>query len=741
MNAPDKDLFDSITAKSAVGVRHAIKEGADVNARWHRDITPLQRASSQPLIVEQLLKHGANPDLADDGGATALHAAARHPQSTPGDRHDIMTALLKAGADPNARTHRGHTPLHDAATTPQETSGPVRQLLDAGGDPAARDELGNLPLHYAAARRVKGRAAAVGYLIRAHDSVMAVNEQNNSGKTPLHWAAARPGQDQAETISLLLDNGADPTVQDRLGNLPLHYAAAARGDTRPDAVSRLLHSGLRANHQNHSGNTPLHEAVSRAGEGQAKTIAQLLDAGADPTLANSRGQSPLDLAAELKNPVAQTILERRTNPDHLDTLRPDPDPPPDAPATAYHRDVAALLIRQSHQAAAPWQTFRQPGEQFLPQSLATGREYQGSNSLYLMAVAKDKGYSDPRWGTFEQIKAASGIVRKGEKSTKIAWWDFSRAKEEVPLTDPTGTPVLDTEGHPVLRPQGPLFRAYSVFNVEQTANMQLTPLVNDKPSWKAHQDADALIKAAGVKITHVQGGWSYYDRKTDTITLPSPGCLPDPESYYQAATRELAHATGHESRMNRETLTEAREAGPGSPPYEREELRAEIAAMMTNARLGVGHRTILDAGSCTSIANTIADNPMEFHFAARDAQKISDSLIAPIREQLQEKEQPDAQRTVPAPAGPSLSQRMSAYRQSIPADHVELEARPTTDLPNGPIDYKFQGHPVPQNLNGLTKEDFGYNQVVAHAPAAEVQNHLRSLPAAERPSLETELTR
>ena len=89
------------------------------------------------------------------------------------------------------------------------------------------------------------------------------------------------------------------------------------------------------------------------------------------------------------------------------------------------------------------------------------------------------------------------------------------------------------------------------------------------------------------------------------------------------------------------------------------------------------------------------------------------------------------------PVRPSLGEQMSAYRQSIPPDHVELEARPTTDIPNGPIDYTFQGHPIPQGLKGLVKHDFGYNQVIAHAPQAEVQNHFRSLPEAERPTFDT----
>ena len=45
------------------------------------------------------------------------------------------------------------------------------------------------------------------------------------------------------------------------------------------------------------------------------------------------------------------------------------------------------------------------------------------------------------------------------------------------------------------------------------------------------------------------------------------------------ALHELGHATGHPGRLNRPTLKE--HGGFGSEDYAREELRAEIAAMMT----------------------------------------------------------------------------------------------------------------------------------------------------------------
>ena len=91
----------------------------------------------------------------------------------------------------------------------------------------------------------------------------------------------------------------------------------------------------------------------------------------------------------------------------------------------------------------------------------------------------------------------------------------------------------------------------------------------------------------------------------------------------------------------------------------------------------------------------------------------------------------------PTPAAPTLTQQMNTYRKTIPADHVELEAKPTTDLPGGPVAYKYEDHSIPPDLKGLATENFGYNKFIAHAPWAEVQSHFLSLPANERPTFDT----
>ena len=71
--------------------------------------------------------------------------------------------------------------------------------------------------------------------------------------------------------------------------------------------------------------------------------------------------------------------------------------------------------------------------------------------------------------------------------------------------------------------------------------------------------------------------------------LPDPSQFASRNGYYQTALHEAGHSTGHHDRMNRDTLKEGMAAGFGSPEYAREELRAEISAMMTGEQVGVGH--------------------------------------------------------------------------------------------------------------------------------------------------------
>ena len=113
--------------------------------------------------------------------------------------------------------------------------------------------------------------------------------------------------------------------------------------------------------------------------------------------------------------------------------------------------------------------------------------------------------------------------------------------------------------------------------------------------------------------------------------LPKHHQFPTWNGYYQTALHECAHSTAHPDRMNRETLKEGLANGFGSPEYAREELRAEISAMMTGERVGVGHDPQRGAAYVENWVKLLEEDPHEIHRAAAEAQRMSDYLIGRVR--------------------------------------------------------------------------------------------------------------
>ncbi len=341
------------------------------------------------------------------------------------------------------------------------------------------------------------------------------------------------------------------------------------------------------------------------------------------------------------------------------------------PAQAYHERFAATIIRQIREGTASWQKPWRRGETPLPTNFATGKPYRGGNTLYLAARGQERGFSDNRWATYRQIKKAGGHVRKGERGEKILF--FTRNARRLKLDPKTGEPALDAKGRKQYEARA-VVRTYAVFNVEQTRGLDLSrdQPDADAPDWQAHRKADAVIQTQGVPLHHVVGGdRAYYALKEDKIVLPARAHFPDADAYYATALHELGHATGHESRLDRETLQKGVKAGFGSPDYAREELRAEISAMMSGQELGVGHRPQHGAAYVEGWVKALDDNPREIYFAAAEAQRISDHLIEPVREQIKEIDNPAPEPDEPldraperAPAEPALAQTAP---QRIPA--------------------------------------------------------------------------
>ena len=174
---------------------------------------------SDVAAVRTLLEEGADPNVAQGDGLSALHLAAQEGNL------EIAELLLAAGAKVGAKTQIGeYTPLHLASEGAHAYV--VRALLEAGADPAAvTTTTGVTPLHLAA-KTVHGEGA-VRELLEHGAPVNA--EEASAGQTALMFAAS---YGRTAAVRELLSRGADPAIStevvDVLKRMAIDKAAEER---------------------------------------------------------------------------------------------------------------------------------------------------------------------------------------------------------------------------------------------------------------------------------------------------------------------------------------------------------------------------------------------------------------------------------------------------------------------------------------------------------------------------------
>lgn len=304
---------------------------------------------------------------------------------------------------------------------------------------------------------------------------------------------------------------------------------------------------------------------------------------------------------------------------------------------------------------APWSkpwTSRPGAEPVRQQNAITGRPYRGINVFLLNVTAATQGYEDPRWLTFNQASARAqavwlkanghkddenGIeaykaaikdgfragVRKYEKSTTITLWlPFTKDVEDE---QNPGTPK---------KVKLLLLKDYSVFNVEQCDGLDLKNILPepdaDEPEFDSIGAADTVIEQMPQRPSMFRGGnRAYYSPLLDKVGLPEATDFDSPEAYYATAFHELAHATGHESRLGRlkHFVGEF-----GSDPYAQEELVAEMASAFLCGMVGIDSgldrsAAYIDHWSDRIKAETKKDKRWLVMAASR-AQKAADFILA-----------------------------------------------------------------------------------------------------------------
>ncbi|XP_065668496.1 mitochondrial disaggregase isoform X5 [Hydra vulgaris] len=145
----------------------------------------------------------------DDDSSESLCIAAAHNDLTNLER------LIKNSKDVNKKHPLGWTALHSAAMAGNARA--VKMLLDAGADP---DVLDDFSTAYKIASRHGIRVFDVIDSRQSCFNRTTNNRADFSGFTPLHYACLA---DDYETICLLLEAGADPTIKDKSNHFAYEY--------------------------------------------------------------------------------------------------------------------------------------------------------------------------------------------------------------------------------------------------------------------------------------------------------------------------------------------------------------------------------------------------------------------------------------------------------------------------------------------------------------------------------------
>ena len=253
-----------------------------------------------------------------------------------------------------------------------------------------------------------------------------------------------------------------------------------------------------------------------------------------------------------------------------------------------------------------------------PQNPMSKVWYRGGNRLKLMAVVTERKYRDPRWATAKQLFEKGFRIKAGEHGTICEKWIFEKERK---TKDEHGNIVKEVVQ--LDRPQVMYFR---VFNGEQVEDFpEYVPSVQDEDKTQLGQMIDRLIDTCECPVIEAAQDRAYYSPSQDKIVLPLRSMFKDEESFAKTLIHEEGHMTGAPSRLNRPL------GGIfGSEQYAKEELRAEIGALFTEADLGIslkGEHYEDHSDYLRSWISVLQDDYNEFFRACADAEQISKRLI------------------------------------------------------------------------------------------------------------------
>jgi antirestriction protein ArdC len=248
--------------------------------------------------------------------------------------------------------------------------------------------------------------------------------------------------------------------------------------------------------------------------------------------------------------------------------------------------VTRIIITMLEQATTTGASFPwcRPGvAHSRPTNVLSRQRYRGINHMALWATAHARDYRSGVWATYKQWQSIGAQVRRGETSTPIIVYKPLAIAEAA--TEPD-TPRQDATGDDTAQRVARLIKGYHVFNADQVDGYTLPDLpTNDLTTSLDH--VDRFVARLGLSI-HCAGARALYRPADDSITMPDRTLFRDTETstategYYAVLLHEIAHATGHDTRLARDLSGRF-----GTHSYALEELVAEWVSAMACAELGI----------------------------------------------------------------------------------------------------------------------------------------------------------
>jgi len=270
--------------------------------------------------------------------------------------------------------------------------------------------------------------------------------------------------------------------------------------------------------------------------------------------------------------------------------------------------ITQAIVKQLEEGTIPW---RKPWNSTAPANLVSRKSYRGIN-VFMLAC---QGFASPYWLTYRQAAKLGGHVRKGEKSTPVVFWKWFNYEEKDEETGEEETK------------RRPMLKYYRVFNVSQCeideSKIPTTETRDFQPIDRAEEVVDGMPQRPIIRHEHPQAS---YSPLADVVNMPVKELFHSDASYYTTIFHELAHATGHESRLARLDSTDPETFGGES--YSKEELIAEMGAAYLNGHCEIEQETIENSAAYIKgwLSKLKKDNRL-IVYAAAAAQKAADFIL------------------------------------------------------------------------------------------------------------------